>query len=187
MNEETAEGSQSTQPASRWRRAAARVEMALGIFFVCVCYGAGYGAAFGAAIGVIPGLFSLLGPGGGLAAGAFIGAPCGAIGGGILAIIGCMVGKRAGWVLPGLLGGSVFPVGFWFLAAANFGWGPFVIMVSVTSVLLGGFLGHALNRGLQGAASAVPGLQNVTSLILEWNCTSEGQGCEADPAPTIAA
>jgi hypothetical protein len=93
-----------------------------------------------------------------------------------------MVGGRAGWVLAGLLGGAVFPVWNWQSSAEEYRWHPFVIAVSVTSVLLGGFLGRALNQGLRGGTSAVPGMQNIAALILEWNGISEGDAGEAAPA-----
>jgi hypothetical protein len=182
MSEETADESQSSQPGSRRRRAAGRAEMALGIFFVGVCYGAAYGAALGAIYGAIFGILNPLIWAGGILFGALVGAPCGAIGGGIFAIVGPIVRGRAGWIWGGLLGGAVFPVWFWHFSAAEYRWHPFVIMVSVTSVLLGGFLGHALNQRLRGGISAGPGLQNLASLILEWNCSTEGDCGEVDLA-----
>jgi len=89
-----------------------------------------------------------------------------------------MVRGRAALVLAGLLGGAVFPVWFWRFSARTEGWDPVVIAVAVTSVLLGGFLGHALNQRLRGGASAVRGLQHLASLILEWNCSGKGDCVE---------
>jgi hypothetical protein len=165
-----------------WRRAAGRVEMALGIFFVCVCYGAAYGAAFGGAIGVILGILSPLIGLGGVVYGAMVGAPLGAIGGGIFAIVGSLVGVRAGWVPAGLFGSAVVPARYWHEWMAPLGWGPFVMVVSVTSVFLGGLLGLALNQALRRGTSTFPGIQNLADLIVEWNCISERDGGEADAA-----
>jgi hypothetical protein len=157
--------------ASGSDRAGSWAEKTGNALLVCARYGGAYGAGLGAASGLILGYLSLIGPVGGLVIGTLAGGLCGAIGGGLFCITGTMIRGRAGWILAGLLGGAVFPVWFWCVPAGKEGWDPFVIVVSIASIFLGGFLGHALNEELRGGDSGVPGMRDLARIIVGRNQT----------------
>jgi hypothetical protein len=181
MSEEQADEPRSSRTASTLEQMGWHVLKALEIFCVCLRYGVTYGAALGGIYGAIFGiLFLLIGPAGGLVFGAFVGALCGAVGGIIFGIVGSVIPGRAGWILAGLLGGVVFPVWNWHFSAAEYRWHPFVIVVSVTSVLLGGFLGHVVNQELRGGNSSIPGVQLLAEVILDRDEIPEGLDAEAE-------
>jgi hypothetical protein len=182
MSEEQADEARGRRMGNRLGRMGRCATKALQVFFTCIRYGVAYGVASGATLGVFGGLFSLLGPLGGLLVGAYAGAVFGAIGGGVFALVGSIVPGRMGWIIAGLLSGAVCPAWFRSLPAETFLWDHFVISACVTSVLLGGFLGLALNQGLRRGISPVPGVENLAAIILDRNQAPEGLAHNAESA-----
>jgi hypothetical protein len=153
------------------------------IFWSCAALGAGYGAALGSICGAALWLHAAQEPLWGVIWGLILGASLGMFGGGVAGFFGSIQAGCGRWCLVGVLGSTVPSACFWIVSGvgASFSEGNGRkamllqgLVVSAAFLLVGAFLGWALDWALQHAGrSSVPGIQRLASIIREAN-PSEG-------------